>query len=141
MVAPGLRDYGGVASFHGPATTLRLFEDNALVRTVLESPGDGRVLVIDGGGSLACALVGGNLGKLAATNGWAGIVVWGAVRDAAELRQSGVGIRALATNPRKSAKTGAGERDVPVTIGGALVAPGQWVTADEDGVVITGRRS
>jgi regulator of ribonuclease activity A len=136
VLEPGLRDFGGRPAFSGPVTTLRVREDNALVRAALETEGMGRVLVIDGGGSLRTALVGGNLAQLAAANRWAGLIVWGAVRDVAELRQCEVGIRALASCPRKSAKAGRGERDVPVTIGGVVVAPGDWLVADEDGVVV-----
>jgi regulator of ribonuclease activity A len=134
-----LRDFGGRAAFAGPVTTLRVFEDNALVRATLETPGAGRVLVVDGSGSLQTALVGGNLGTLAARNGWAGLIVWGAVRDVAELRQCDVGIRALASCPRKSDKAGRGERDVPVSLDGVLVSPGEWLAADEDGIIVAAR--
>ncbi len=137
VLEPGLQDFGGVTEFSGPVVTLRVFEDNALVRATLETPGEGRVLVIDGGRSTRTALVGGQLGQLAERNRWAGVVVWGAVRDSAELRQCHVGVRALATNPRKSAKLGAGERDVPVTIAGVPIAPGQWMAADADGIVVS----
>lgn len=137
VLPPGLHDYGGVPSFAGRAVTLRVHEDNALVRAALETPGEGRVLVVDGGGSLRSALVGGNLGVLAATNGWAGLVVWGAVRDVAELRRCPVGVRALAAMPRRSAKEGRGERDVPLALGGIVVNPGDWVLADADGVVVS----
>src|ERR1700691_979799 len=114
VIAPGLIDFGGQIAFAGPITTLLVHEDNALVRTALEEPGGGRVLVIDGGASLRCALVGANLGKLAEQNHWSGIVVWGAVRDVAELRACRIGLRALAANPRKSEKRGVGARDVAV---------------------------
>jgi regulator of ribonuclease activity A len=137
VIAPGLIDFGGQIAFAGPATTLLLYEDNALVRTALEEPGGGRVLVIDGGASVRCALVGGNLGKLAEQNHWSGIVVWGAVRDVAELRGCGIGLRALAANPRKSEKRGVGTRDVAVTIGGVTVNPGNWLVADADGILVT----
>jgi len=139
VLEPGLWSYGGLAAFGGPVTTVRVYEDNALVRTALESPGGGRVLVVDGGGSVRTALVGGLLGKLAERNGWAGVVVWGAVRDSAELAACAVGIRARATSPRKSAKSGVGERDVPVTVAGVTIAPGEWLAADADGIVISSR--
>ena len=139
VVAPGLIDFGGQVAFAGPVTTLQLHEDNALVRVVLGDPGAGRVLVIDGGASLRCALVGGNLGKLAEQNQWNGIVVWGAVRDVAELRECRIGLRALSANPRKSEKRGSGVRDVPVVIGGVTVNPGDWLAADADGVVVSAR--
>lgn len=131
-----LTDYGGVSSFSGRVVTVRVRGDNALVRATLESAGNGRVLVIDGGGSLQAALVGGKLGALAAANGWAGIVVWGAVRDVDELRRCHVGIRALATCPRKSAKQGVGERDVPVGFGRLTIGPGDWIAVDADGIVL-----
>ncbi len=137
VLPPGLQDFGGVPCFGGPAATLRVHEDNALVRATLETQGQGRVLVVDGGGSLRAALVGGNLGALAAANGWTGLVVWGAVRDVAELRRCPVGVRALASTPRRSAREGRGERDVPLTIGGVLVNPGDWILADADGVVVS----
>lgn len=137
VLDPVLRPYGGAVRFAGPAATLRIFEDNSLVRTALEQDGSGRVLVVDGGGSLRCALVGGNLGALAEKNGWAGIVVDGCVRDSAELRACNVGVLALATHPRKSDKRGVGERDVPVTLLGARIAPGEWIYADTDGVLVS----
>lgn len=139
VLEPGLRDFGGVTVFSGHALTLRVFEDNALVRATLETPGEGRVLVVDGAASVRCALVGGQLGQLAERNRWAGVVVWGAVRDSEELRQCHVGIRALATNPRKSAKHGEGERNVPVTIAGVVIAPGDWLAADADGILVSDR--
>lgn len=140
VLMPGLQDFGGVASFAGPVTTLRVMEDNSLVRAALELPGEGRVLVVDGGASLRCALVGGQLGQLAERRGWAGIVVWGAVRDTEELRRCRVGIRALASNPRKSGKHGAGERDIAVTIAGVTIEPGEWLAADADGIVVSAER-
>jgi regulator of ribonuclease activity A len=139
VLAPLFRDFGGKRAFAGRARTLRVHEDNALVRTALEMPGNGDVLVVDGGGSLRAALVGGNLGKLAQTHGWSGIVVHGAVRDSAELAQCAVGIKALAAIPRKSAKTGAGDHAVAVTFASVTIAPGEWVYADEDGIVVSER--
>lgn len=136
LVDPLFRDFGGVSVFHGPVATLRVDEDNALVRSTLETPGLGRVLVIDGGGSVRRALVGGNLAKLAVDRGWSGIVVNGAVRDSVELRECAVGIKALALIPAKSRKDGVGERDVPVTFAGCTFAVGDFVYADEDGVVV-----
>jgi regulator of ribonuclease activity A len=140
VIAPGLIDFGGETAFAGPIATLRVHEDNALVRLALEDQGGGRVLVIDGGASLRCALVGGNLAKLAERNQWSGIVVWGAVRDVSELRVCRIGLRALAANPRKSDKSGSGARDVPVVIGGIAVNPGDWLAADADGLVVSPRQ-
>jgi regulator of ribonuclease activity A len=139
VLAPEFLDFGGAAAFSGLVATLQVHEDNALVRDVLSSPGGGRVLVVDGGRSLRCALVGGNLAKLAEQNEWSGIVVWGAVRDVLEIRQCRVGVRALAAHPRKSGKSGAGRRDVPLRIAGAVIRPGDWLAADADGIVVAPR--
>lgn len=136
-VDPIFRDFGGRRDFSGLISTVKCFEDNSLVRTALDEPGGGRVLVVDGGGSLRCALVGGNLGVLGAKNGWAGLLVWGCVRDAVELAQAGLGIKAIATHPRRSVKAGVGQRDVPVTFGGVTFRPADWLAADEDGVVVS----
>ena len=136
VMTPGLRSFGKQAAFAGPAATLKVFEDNALVRATLETPGNGRVLVVDGGGSLRCALVGGNLGKLAEQNGWAGVIVNGCVRDAQELATCAVGIRAWATCPVRSNKRGVGESGVQVQMAGAVVRPGDWIYADDDGVLV-----
>jgi regulator of ribonuclease activity A len=139
VLAPGFGDFGGEPAFAGTVVTLQVYEDNSLVRTVLDDPGNGRVLVIDGGGSLACALVGGNLAKLAERNQWSGIVVAGAVRDLQELRACRVGLRALAANPRKSRKAGVGTRGAAVEIGGVTIAPGSWIAADADGIIVASR--
>ena len=140
VLPPVFRHFGRRIRFAGPAATLKVFEDNALVRATLETPGDGRVLVIDGGGSLRRALVGGQLGLLAQNNGWAGIVVDGCVRDTEELDACDVGIRALAALPRRSARNGVGERDIRVHIAGLAVAPGDWVYADADGILVASRQ-
>lgn len=136
VLPPGFRSLGKRVAFAGQAATLKVFEDNVLVRAALETAGAGRVLVVDGGGSLRCALVGGNLGKLAEKNGWAGIVVNGCVRDADELDACDVGIRALALHPQRSVRKGVGDRDIAVTIAGVTVRPGDWVYADADGVLV-----
>jgi regulator of ribonuclease activity A len=137
VCAPVFRDFGGAAAFHGPIATLKVFEDNALVRTTLELPGRGRVLVVDGGGSLRCALVGGNLGSLALANGWAGLLVHGCVRDSAELASQPIGIKALAVHPRKSERgLHLGHADRVVEFAGVRFAPGAWLYADADGVVV-----
>lgn len=138
VLPPVFATFGKHIRFSGPARTLKVFEDNVLVRAALETPGEGCVLVVDGGGSLRCALVGGNLGVLAQKNGWAGIIVHGCVRDSAELNQCEVGIRALATHPRRSIRKGAGDRDLAVDIAGVTVRPGDWIYADEDGVLVSG---
>ncbi|WP_421843324.1 ribonuclease E activity regulator RraA [Mycobacterium sp.] len=130
------RQFGGRTDFAGPISTVRCFEDNALLKSVLAEPGAGGVLVIDGAGSLHTALVGDVIAELARSNGWAGLVVHGAVRDAAALRRINIGIKALGTNPRKSTKTGSGERDVVVALGGVSFAPGETVYSDDDGIVV-----
>lgn len=137
VLPPGFASYGGVAQFAGPASTVKCFEDNSLVKAALDEPGQGRVLVVDGGGSLRRALVGGNLAAAAARNGWAGIVVDGCVRDAAELAAASVGIRALGLMPLPTDKRGEGQRDVAVQLQGVVVRPGDWVYADADGIVVT----
>ena len=128
--------FGARRQFAGPISTVRCFEDNALLKSILSEPGDGRVLVIDGGGSLHTALVGDVIAELGRTNGWAGIIVNGAVRDAATLRTLDIGIKALGTNPRKSTKTGAGERGIAVSLGGVDFIPGDLAYSDEDGIVV-----
>lgn len=131
------RQFGGVREFAGPIETVRCFQDNALLKSVLSEPGDGRVLVVDGGGSLHTALVGDVIAELGRVNGWSGLIVNGAVRDAATLRTLGIGIKALGTNPRKSTKTGTGERDVVVSLGGVDFGPGDLAFSDDDGIVVT----
>jgi regulator of ribonuclease activity A len=135
VLPPIFKSFGQRGAFHGPAFTLKVFEDNSLVRATLETPGNGQVLVIDGGGSLRCALVGGQLGVLAEKNGWAGIVVNGCIRDSAEIDACDVGVRALAVHPQKSSKKGVGERNVRVSIAGIAIAPGDWIYADADGIL------
>ncbi|MCT7661539.1 ribonuclease E activity regulator RraA [Mycobacterium deserti] len=131
-----LRQFGGRSQFAGPITTVQCFEDNALLKSVLSEPGDSGVLVIDGNGSLHSALVGDVIAGLGVGNGWAGLIINGAVRDAAMLRTLDIGIKALGTNPRKSAKTGAGQRDVTVEFGGVAFVPGHLAYSDDDGIVI-----
>ena len=137
VLPPAFKDYGKRIKFAGPVTTVKCFEDNSLVKAALDTPGNGRVLVVDGGASLRRALVGGNLGAAGAKNGWAGIVVDGCVRDSAELAACDLGIRALALMPLPTEKKNVGERDVAVQIQGVWVRPGDWLYADEDGIVVT----
>lgn len=136
VLPPIFKSFGKLQKFSGPAATLKVFEDNVMVRTMLETPGNGRVLVIDGGGSLRCALVGGNLGVLAEKNGWAGIVVNGCVRDTEELNACNIGLRALAVHPQRSVRKGAGDSNIRIAIAGIAVKPGDWVYADADGILI-----
>lgn len=136
VMAPIFRDFGAAKSFDGPVATLKVFEDNSLVRSSLEQAGHGRVLVVDGGGSLRCALVGDQLAELGVKNGWAGIVVYGCVRDAGPLGTMPIGIKALASNPRKSVKKGEGERDLVLRFAEVIVKPGDHLYADVDGIVL-----
>ncbi|MFM0740965.1 ribonuclease E activity regulator RraA [Paraburkholderia xenovorans] len=136
VLEPVFHLFSRTESFSGEALTLKVFEDNGLVRAVLQEKGAGRVLVVDGGGSLRSALVGGNLAQLAEQSGWAGIVINGCVRDALELNEINIGVAALTTCPRRCQQLGAGARDVPVQLPGALVRPGEWIYADIDGVLV-----
>lgn len=137
VATPMFNDYGGKKSFSGPASTVKVFEDNSLVRAALEEPGEGRVLVVDGEASLRCALVGDMLAELGKNNGWQGIIAYGCIRDSAVIANIDIGVKALNTNPRKSVKKGVGERDVSVTFADVTINPGEYVYADEDGVVIS----
>ncbi|MFG2005772.1 ribonuclease E activity regulator RraA [Spirillospora sp. NPDC048911] len=134
------RQYGARTTFGGPIATVRCSRDNALVKQLLNSPGEGRVLVVDGGGSLASALMGDMIAAAAVKNGWAGVVINGAVRDVAALRTMELGVKALGSNPRKSAKDGAGEVDEPVTFGGVEFRENDWLYSDEDGIVVAARK-
>ena len=137
IVAPMFQRYGGKTAFAGEIVTLKLFEDNSLVRAVLGEPGTGKVLVIDGGGSMRCALLGDQLAEMAVKNGWEGVVVYGCIRDSAAINGLPLGVRALNTHPLKTVKKNIGERDVNVTFGGATLKPGEWLYADEDGVIVS----
>lgn len=140
VLPPVLRDFGARLRFAGPVATVKCHEDNSLVKAAVDAPGLGRVLVVDGGGSLRKALLGGNLGAAAARNGWAGVVIDGAVRDVAELAACDVGIRALAAVPMPTVKRQAGEAGVAVQVQGVWVRPGDWLYADADGVLVAGRQ-
>ncbi|GEK79440.1 ribonuclease E activity regulator RraA [Agrococcus baldri] len=131
-----LQDLGGRMRFQGPVRTIRCLGDNALVKAMLGSPGDGAVLVVDGGASLASALMGDMIAASAVANDWAGVIINGPVRDRAALAQLDLGVKALGSNPRKSAKEGAGERDAVVEFGGVAFRPGAMLWADEDGVLV-----
>jgi regulator of ribonuclease activity A len=137
VLPPVFRAYGGRVRFFGSVVTVKCFEDNSWVKAAVDSPGLGRVLVVDGGGSLRRALVGGNLAAAAARNGWAGVLVDGAVRDVAELAACNVGILALASMPLPTVKRNEGQADVAVLIQGVPVNPGDWLYADADGVVVS----
>ena len=134
------RSFGQVAAFHGPIRTLSVLDDNALVRQTLERPGNGAVLVVNGGGSLKRALVGDNLATLAIDNGWAGIVVHGAIRDSGVINAMNIGIKAIGTIPVRADRDAIGEIDIPTAFGGVIFTPGDWLYADEDGLIVSPHR-
>lgn len=131
------RAYGGRRRFSGTVVTLRVFEDNSGLKRLVGESGQGRVIVVDGSGSTRVALLGDMVAATAASNGWAGVIVHGAVRDVEALAKVDLGIAALGSNPRRSKKESEGERDVPVAFGGALFTPGSWVAVDADGIVVS----
>ncbi len=134
---PVFQAFGGSREFSGPVTTLKVFEDNTLVREAVQKPGEGRVLVVDGGGSLRCGLFGGNLAVAAARNGWAGVVINGCARDADEIDAEEIGLRALALHPRRSERgLHSGRAGIPVTFAGVTFREGEWLLADRDGVLV-----
>lgn len=137
VVEPMFSSFGGRASFYGRIATLKLFEDNSLVRKALESPGENRVLVIDGGGSLRRALLGDQLAALGIKNRWAGVVVYGCIRDSRAIGAMNIGVFAIDTHPMKTVKKNVGEANVPVSFGGVTFTPGEWLYADEDGVIVS----
>ncbi|MFC3533589.1 ribonuclease E activity regulator RraA [Vogesella facilis] len=137
VLQPMLHSYGARPRFYGQIVTLKLFEDNTLVREVLGEPGQGKVLVVDGGGSLRCALLGDQIAELAVKNQWEGVVIHGCIRDSVAINALPLGVRALATNPKKSVKRNEGSRELTVNFGGVDFVPGQWLYADEDGVLVS----
>jgi regulator of ribonuclease activity A len=136
VLPPVFRSFGARSHFGGRVVTVKCHEDNSPVKVAVESPGEGRVLVVDGGASLRRALLGGNLAAAAAGNGWAGIVIDGCVRDLAEINACDIGIRALALLPMPTERRGGGQRDLPVQIQGVTIHPGEWLCADDDGIVV-----
>ena len=137
VVEPMFSNFGGRDSFGGEIVTIKCFEDNSLVKEQVELDGKGKVLVVDGGGSLRCALLGDMLAEKAAKNGWEGLVIYGCVRDVDILIQTDVGVQALASHPKKSNKRGVGELDVPVTFAGVTFRSGEYVYADNNGVLVS----
>lgn len=140
VLLPLFQSYGKRRAFHGPIVTVKVFEDNVLVRQLLETAAAeyrGKVLVVDGGGSRRCALLGGNLAQLAQDNGWGGVVVNGCVRDVDEINGCDIGVKALGPSPVKSEKKGAGEKHVTVHFAGAVINDGDWIWADSDGILIS----
>lgn len=137
VLQPIFQIYGRRRAFSGPVVTLKVFEDNVLLRDFLEERGNGRVLVVDGGGSLRCAILGGNVVVSAQNNGWAGIIVSGCIRDVDEINRCDIGVRALTSNPLKASKKGAGEKNVPIYIAGTRILSGEWCYADSDGILVS----
>ncbi|TCO77342.1 regulator of ribonuclease activity A [Plasticicumulans lactativorans] len=139
IAEPIFGDYGGDISFFGPLSTLKAFEDNSLVRKAFEEPGQGRVLVIDGGGSMRCAMFGDQLAALAEKNGWAGVIVNGCIRDSAAISDTAIGVKALGVHPLKTVKRNEGQRDVVLRFAGVTFTPGHYVYADEDGLLVSAK--
>lgn len=135
-LAMQLQDLGGAVAFDGPIRTVRCHQDNAIVKALLATPGDGAVLVVDGGGSLETALMGDLIASSAVQHGWSGVIIHGAIRDRRAIGTLALGVKALGSNPRTSAKDGVGEQDVEVSFGGVVFRPGARLWADEDGVLV-----
>jgi regulator of ribonuclease activity A len=131
------RQFGAATHFYGRIRTVKCYDDNVLVRTVLSTPSDGEVMVVDAAGYLGSAIVGDQIAGIAIRNGWAGLVIFGALRDSVALREMPIGIKALGTNPRKSGKRGSGESDVIVAFGEATFRPGDWLYSDDDGILVS----
>lgn len=140
VLPPGLLMLGRRRCFAGPASTVKLFEDNSILAETVKTPGDGRVLVVDAGGSVRCAVLGGNLASAAAANGWVAVIIDGAARDADEIEACDLCVCAVALHPRRSLKRGVGERDVPIDVFGVPVRPGMWIYGDRDGVLVSSER-
>lgn len=136
VLSPDFVDFGGRDVFCGPIVTVKCFEDNSRVKEFSQTPGNGRVLVVDGGGSLRCALLGDMIAAKFVENGWAGLVIYGCVRDTVDLAGMDLGVKALAATPRKSIRRNEGQTDLPITFGDVTFQPGQWLYADHDGVVV-----
>ncbi len=137
VVAPIFKTYGGRAAFGGPVFTVKCFEDNSLVKEHLGRAGHGQVMVVDGGGSLRCALLGDLLATKAVENGWAGVIIHGCVRDVDAIGRMDIGVQALAAIPFKSVRKGQGEHQVPISFGGVTIQPGHFVYADRNGIIIS----
>ena len=134
--APLFRDFGGRRQFQGGVATVKCFEDNSLVKAALAEPGEGRVLVVDAGGSMRCAMLGDQLATSAVHNDWSGIILYGCIRDSTQLAGMALGVKALGSHPRKSVKRGEGRRDLPVSFAAVTFQPGDFVYCDEDGILV-----
>jgi len=137
VVEPGFNNYGGVKAFGGEIVTVKCYEDNSVVKEQVGLPGEGRVMVVDGGASTRHALLGDMLAAKAADNGWAGLIIYGCIRDVDDIGKTALGVQALGTQPRKSEKRGLGDLNVPVTFGGVTFHPGQYVYADNNGIIVS----
>ena len=137
VCAPIFRDFGGNSRFAGSIATVKCFEDNSLVKTMLAEPGEGRVLVVDAGGSLRCAMLGDMIAASAVKNGWSGVLMFGCVRDSVDIAGMALGVKALATNPRKSEKLGEGQGAIPVNFAGVCFRSGEHIYCDEDGILVS----
>lgn len=140
VLDPVFINLGGREAFSGPVRTIKCFEDNSRLKEAVAEPGEGSVLVVDAGGSLRCALLGDRLADQAARNGWAGVVLYGCVRDVDVLADVDLGVQALGIHPRRSNKHGEGQRDLPVTVAGVTLRPGDWLYADNNGIVVADAR-
>ncbi|KAI3456728.1 hypothetical protein Pfo_013391 [Paulownia fortunei] len=137
VLPPIFKIYGQRRAFSGPIATVKVFEHNVSVRELLETRGEGRVVFVDGGGSMRCAVLGGNLSQLARNMGWAGIVVYGCIRDVDEINGCDIGVRALASHPKKPGKKGICEKHIPIHVAGTVIRDGEWLYADSDGILIS----
>ncbi|MCG8316515.1 MAG: ribonuclease E activity regulator RraA [Pseudomonadales bacterium] len=137
IVEPLFNNYGGHSNFHGEIVTVKCHEDNSVVKENVQKPGDGKVMVVDGGGSLRCALLGDMLAEKAASNGWAGLIIYGCIRDVDEIRKTPLGVQALRTIPIKSNRQGRGDLNIPVTFAGVTFNPGDYVYADNNGIIVS----
>lgn len=140
VVEPGFRNFGGVEAFGGEVVTVKCFEDNSIVKEQVAKPGNGCVMVVDGGGSKRAALLGDMLAEQAASNGWAGLIIYGCIRDVDVIGKTELGVQALGTHPRKTEKKGVGDLNVPITFGGVTFRPGQYVYADNNGIVVSEKK-
>ena len=137
VVEPMLSNFGGREQFCGQITTIKCFEDNSLVKQLVGTSGEGRVIVVDAGGSLRRACLGDMLAEQAASNGWAGLIIYGCIRDVDQIRATDIGVQALGVHPMKTAKKGVGELNIPVTFGGVTFAPKDYVYADNNGIILS----
>ncbi len=137
VLDPIFQNYGGVEVFFGPAVTVKCFEDNSVVKQLVGTPGEGRVIVMDGGGSLRCAILGDMLAEKAAGNGWAGLVINGCIRDVDEIGRTQLGVKALNVHPMKTQKRGLGDLNVTIQMAGQLIHPGEWVYSDNNGIIVS----